>query len=235
MGNPRWRIALFHILPNIMPALLVQATLSIAAAIIAEAALSFLGLGQQPPAPSWGSMLNAAQRFLTNAPWMALWPGLAIFSWCCRSTWSATACATRSIRGSGEASVSTLFTVSHRERSRASLRAAGRMDSQALSPWLRERAPSEKIRSPSPAPRGGNPSRIRDRSPAGARNARSGRIAWRRGEPVHRQRPDGNHARCRPAPPWCPSSRSRTRRAAFHDADDVNRTFSFMPSGLRSR
>jgi peptide/nickel transport system permease protein len=79
MGNPRWRIALFHILPNIMPALLVQATLSIAAAIIAEAALSFLGLGQQPPAPSWGSMLNAAQRFLTTAPWMALWPGLAIF------------------------------------------------------------------------------------------------------------------------------------------------------------
>ncbi|KJC54965.1 diguanylate cyclase [Bradyrhizobium sp. LTSPM299] len=79
MGNPRWRIALFHILPNIMPALLVQATLSIAAAIIAEAALSFLGLGQQPPLPSWGSMLNAAQRFLTNAPWMAIWPGLAIF------------------------------------------------------------------------------------------------------------------------------------------------------------
>jgi peptide/nickel transport system permease protein len=79
MGNPRWRIALFHILPNILPALLVQATLSIAAAIIAEAALSFLGLGQQPPLPSWGSMLNAAQRFLSNAPWMAIWPGLAIF------------------------------------------------------------------------------------------------------------------------------------------------------------
>ena len=79
IGNPRWRIALRHILPNIMPPLLVQATLSIAAAIIAEAALSFLGLGQQPPAPSWGSMLNAAQRFLTNAPWMAIWPGLAIF------------------------------------------------------------------------------------------------------------------------------------------------------------
>ena len=79
MGNPRWRIALVHILPNILPALLVQATLSIAAAIIAEAALSFLGLGQQPPAPSWGSMLNAAQRFLISAPWMAVWPGLAIF------------------------------------------------------------------------------------------------------------------------------------------------------------
>ncbi|MGJ4997454.1 ABC transporter permease [Bradyrhizobium sp. HKCCYLS3077] len=79
VGDTDLQIALRHILPNIMPALLVQATLSVAAAIIAEAALSFLGLGQQPPAPSWGSMLNAAQRFLTNAPWMAIWPGLAIF------------------------------------------------------------------------------------------------------------------------------------------------------------
>ncbi len=79
VGNPRWRIAVRHILPNILPALLVQATLTIATAIIAEASLSFLGLGQQPPLPSWGSMLNAAQRFLTNAPWMAVWPGLAIF------------------------------------------------------------------------------------------------------------------------------------------------------------
>jgi peptide/nickel transport system permease protein len=79
VGNPRWRIAIVHILPNILPALLVQATLSIAAAIIAEASLSFLGLGQQPPAPSWGSMLNSAQRFLANAPWMAIWPGFAIF------------------------------------------------------------------------------------------------------------------------------------------------------------
>jgi peptide/nickel transport system permease protein len=79
VGNPRWRIALFHILPNILPPLLVQATLALATAIIAEAALSFLGLGQQPPAPSWGSMLNSAQRFLTNAPWLAIWPGAAIF------------------------------------------------------------------------------------------------------------------------------------------------------------
>ncbi|HVY43275.1 MAG TPA: ABC transporter permease [Hyphomicrobiaceae bacterium] len=79
VGNPAWRIAMRHILPNIMPALLVQATLAIAAAIIAEASLSFLGLGQQPPAPSWGSMLNTAQRFLTSAPWMAVWPGIAIF------------------------------------------------------------------------------------------------------------------------------------------------------------
>ena len=79
VGNPAIRIAVKHILPNILPALIVQATLSIAAAIIAEASLSFLGLGQQPPDPSWGSMLNTAQRFLTNAPWMAVWPGLAIF------------------------------------------------------------------------------------------------------------------------------------------------------------
>jgi peptide/nickel transport system permease protein len=79
VGNPPVRIAVKHILPNILPALIVQATISIAAAIIAEASLSFLGLGQQPPAPSWGSMLNTAQRFLTNAPWMAVWPGLAIF------------------------------------------------------------------------------------------------------------------------------------------------------------
>ncbi|MFZ1104009.1 MAG: ABC transporter permease [Hyphomicrobiaceae bacterium] len=79
VGNPPVRVAVKHILPNIMPALIVQATISIATAIIAEASLSFLGLGQQPPAPSWGSMLNTAQRFLTNAPWMAIWPGLAIF------------------------------------------------------------------------------------------------------------------------------------------------------------
>jgi peptide/nickel transport system permease protein len=79
VGNPPTRIALKHILPNILPALIVQATISVATAIIAEASLSFLGLGQQPPTPSWGSMLNTAQRFLTNAPWMAIWPGLAIF------------------------------------------------------------------------------------------------------------------------------------------------------------
>jgi len=79
VGNSPARILLRHILPNILPPIIVQATLAIAAAIIAEASLSFLGLGQQPPAPSWGSMLNTAQRFLTQAPWMALFPGLAIF------------------------------------------------------------------------------------------------------------------------------------------------------------
>ena len=70
-----WR----YILPNIFPPILVQATLAIATAIIAEASLSFLGLGQQPPAPSWGSMLNIAKNFLEQAPWMALYPGAAIF------------------------------------------------------------------------------------------------------------------------------------------------------------
>ncbi|WP_321345787.1 ABC transporter permease [Breoghania sp.] len=68
-----------YILPNVFAPILVQATLTIATAIIAEASLSFLGLGQQPPAPSWGSMLNVAKNFLTQAPWMAWWPGAAIF------------------------------------------------------------------------------------------------------------------------------------------------------------
>lgn len=79
VGNSHWRIALRHILPNILPPLIVQATLAIAAAIIAEASLSFLGLGQQPPAPSWGSMLNTAKNYVDNAPWMAIWPGVSIF------------------------------------------------------------------------------------------------------------------------------------------------------------
>jgi peptide/nickel transport system permease protein len=78
VGNPPWRIALRHVAPNIAAPVLVQATLSIATAIIAEASLSFLGLGEQPPTPSWGSMLNAAQQFLTQAPWLAIFPGLAI-------------------------------------------------------------------------------------------------------------------------------------------------------------
>ena len=79
IGNPPWRVALRHVLPNVVPALIVQGTLAIAAAVIAEASLSFLGLGQQPPAPSWGSMLNTAKNYIDNAPWMAVWPGLSIF------------------------------------------------------------------------------------------------------------------------------------------------------------
>jgi len=79
VGNSPLRIMWRHILPNIVPPLIVQSTLAIAAAIIAEAALSFLGLGQQPPAPSWGSMLNTAKNYIDNAPWMAVWPGISIF------------------------------------------------------------------------------------------------------------------------------------------------------------
>ncbi len=79
VGNSPWRIAFRHVLPNIAAPLIVQSTLAIAAAVIAEASLSFLGLGQQPPAPSWGSMLNTAKDFIESAPWMAVWPGLSIF------------------------------------------------------------------------------------------------------------------------------------------------------------
>ena len=79
VGNAPLRIALRHVMPNILAPLIVQATLAIAAAVIAEASLSFLGLGQQPPAPSWGSMLNTAKNYVDNAPWMAIWPGLSIF------------------------------------------------------------------------------------------------------------------------------------------------------------
>lgn len=68
-----------YILPNTLPPILVQATLAVASAVIAEASLSFLGLGQQAPAPSWGAMLDVAKRFMAQAPWMALWPGIAIF------------------------------------------------------------------------------------------------------------------------------------------------------------
>jgi peptide/nickel transport system permease protein len=79
VGNSHVRIVLRHIFPNVVAPLIVQATLAIAAAVIAEASLSFLGLGQQPPAPSWGSMLNTAKNYVENAPWMAVWPGLSIF------------------------------------------------------------------------------------------------------------------------------------------------------------
>ena len=79
IGLSHFRIITHYILPNVFSAILVQSTLSIAVAIIAEASLSFLGLGQQPPAPSWGSMLNTAKNFLEQASWMALWPGVAIF------------------------------------------------------------------------------------------------------------------------------------------------------------
>ena len=77
-GFGPWRITLSHVLPNIASVLIVQATISFATAILAEAALSYLGLGTQPPQPSWGRMLNEAQTMLFQAPLLAVYPGLAI-------------------------------------------------------------------------------------------------------------------------------------------------------------
>ena len=77
-GLGPWQITWRHVLPNILPLLLVQATVRFAVAILAEAALSFLGFGVQPPQPSWGRMLADAQSVLFEAPLQALWPGLAI-------------------------------------------------------------------------------------------------------------------------------------------------------------
>lgn len=77
-GKGAWRITLEHVLPNIAAALIVQATIQFATAILAEAALSYLGLGTQPPQPSWGRMLNEAQTQLFQAPRLAVYPGLAI-------------------------------------------------------------------------------------------------------------------------------------------------------------
>ena len=77
-GKGPGRITLDHVLPNIASVLIVQATISFATAILAEAALSYLGLGTQPPQPSWGRMLNEAQTQMFQAPLLALWPGMAI-------------------------------------------------------------------------------------------------------------------------------------------------------------
>ena len=77
-GARNARILVFHVLPNIAPTLLVQTTLAMATAIIAEAGLSYLGLGARPEQPSWGSMLNIAQGYLNTQPWLVVWPGLAI-------------------------------------------------------------------------------------------------------------------------------------------------------------
>jgi peptide/nickel transport system permease protein len=73
-----WRITLEHVLPNILSVLIVQATIQFALAILAEAALSYLGLGTQPPQPSWGRMLSEAQTLMFQAPLLAVWPGVAI-------------------------------------------------------------------------------------------------------------------------------------------------------------
>ena len=72
------RVICRHVLPEVFPAVVVMATLDMGKLLLAISGLSFLGLGQQPPAPSWGSMLNTAKNFLAQAPWMAFWPGVAI-------------------------------------------------------------------------------------------------------------------------------------------------------------
>ena len=77
-GLTPWQMTRSHVLPNITSPLIVQATISFATAILAEAALSYLGLGTQPPQPSWGRMLNDAQTLLFQAPLLAVWPGAAI-------------------------------------------------------------------------------------------------------------------------------------------------------------
>jgi peptide/nickel transport system permease protein len=78
MGRGPLGITLRHVLPNIMSVLIVQATIQFAVAILAEAGLSYLGLGAQPPVPSWGRMLRDAQTYIFQDPQLALWPGLAV-------------------------------------------------------------------------------------------------------------------------------------------------------------
>jgi ABC-type dipeptide/oligopeptide/nickel transport system permease subunit len=78
IGVPEWRIITGHILPNTLPALVVLATLDVAVIVLAEAAMSFLGLGIQPPTPSWGTMISDGRNYLYEAPWMTLAPGLGI-------------------------------------------------------------------------------------------------------------------------------------------------------------
>ena len=77
-GATRIRILFRHLLPNVLPLAVVQASLALAGAILAEASLSFLGLGIQPPTPSWGAMINAGRSHLLDAPHVTLFPGLAI-------------------------------------------------------------------------------------------------------------------------------------------------------------
>jgi peptide/nickel transport system permease protein len=78
LGAPAWRIAWRHVLPNASTPIVVQASLSVAFAILAEASLSFLGLGVQPPDASWGSMINAGRGYLQQAPWIVFAPGAAL-------------------------------------------------------------------------------------------------------------------------------------------------------------
>lgn len=77
-GAGHGRLLFRHLLPNIVPPLIVVATLGVSTAVLAAAALSFLGLGAQPPSPEWGAMLAGARDYISRAPWMMIFPGLAI-------------------------------------------------------------------------------------------------------------------------------------------------------------
>jgi ABC-type dipeptide/oligopeptide/nickel transport system permease subunit len=80
IGARPLNIVLNHILPNIIPTLIVISTLNLGEAILATSTLSFLGLGAQPPTPEWGAMLSDGQEYMRYAPWLMTFPGLAIFS-----------------------------------------------------------------------------------------------------------------------------------------------------------
>jgi peptide/nickel transport system permease protein len=80
MGASTRRILFRHIMPNAISPIIVVATMTVGAAILTEAALSFLGMGVQPPSPSWGGMLSEARSYLFSAPWLMLYPGVAILS-----------------------------------------------------------------------------------------------------------------------------------------------------------
>ncbi len=79
LGNSAGKVMVKHVFPNMVGPLLVQTSIAIAAAILAETALSFLGLGVQPPTPSWGSTLRIGTGYMQSAPWLSLYPGLSIF------------------------------------------------------------------------------------------------------------------------------------------------------------
>ena len=101
LGFSHTRILFVHILPNIMSEVLVMGSLWMATAVRTEASLSFIGLGVKPPTATWGGMMREGFENILDAPWLSVWPGSRSCCWCSASTWSATDCATRPIRGCG--------------------------------------------------------------------------------------------------------------------------------------
>ena len=80
LGATRWAVALKHVLPNVSSPFVVQGTIAFSQAILIEASLSYLGLSAQPPMPSWGNMLNEGRTYLETAPWISVFPGVAIMA-----------------------------------------------------------------------------------------------------------------------------------------------------------